>query len=73
MSADPMDMVRQAAAAMQTHNELLAAKARLNALAHAGDRMALHLADLEDAESNAVTKAVLRQAIARWQEARSDA
>lgn len=73
MSSDPFDIVRQSIQALNTHNALLAEKARTKALTSAGDRLALIMADLEDLEANAVTKAVLRDAVRKWEEVRGDA
>ena len=73
MSSDPFDIVRESIQALNTHNALLAEKARTKALASAGDRLALIMADLEDLEANAVTKAILRDAVRKWEEVRGDA
>lgn len=73
MSADPFDMVRQSIQALNTHNALLAEQAKTKALGAAGDRMAIIMADLEDIETNAVTKAILRDTIRKWEQVRGDA
>lgn len=73
MSTDPFDIVRQSIQALNTHNELLAEKARTKALAAAGDRLALIMADLDDIETNAITKAILRDAVKKWEAVRGDA
>lgn len=72
MSSDPFDIVRHSIAALNDHNALLAAQARLKRLQAEGERMERILRDLEDVETNAVTKAVIREALRRWQEANAD-
>lgn len=85
MNLDPNDIVRQALDNLTAQNGLLAAQAEIAALKERvaesrrrveaeGHRMRAILADLEDVETNAVTKAVIREAIERWDAAtRGDA
>jgi len=72
MSSDPFDIVRHSIAALNDHNALLAAQARLKRLQAEGEQMRRILSDLEEIETNAVTKGVIREALRRWQEANSD-
>lgn len=76
MNLDPNDIVRQALENLTAQNGLLAAQAEIAALKEKiaesrrleaeGHRMRAILADIEDVETNAVTKAVIRDAIQRW-------
>jgi len=72
MNPDPNDIVRQALEKLADQNALAAARIEVARLRADGDRMRRILADLQEVETNAVTKAVIREAIQRWADALGD-